>query len=183
MPSVSGGAIGGPFRRKEQPEGDVTAPSQLSHLDDRGRARIVDVGDKADTDREAVAKGRIVMQPETLELLRSGQAAKGDVLAVARIAGIMAAKRTPDLIPLTHGIMITSIVVEFEMDAKASVVEIRATARTKGKTGVEMEALTAVAVAGLTIYDMLKAVDRGMRIEAVRLVKKSGCKSGEWVGE
>ena len=156
---------------------------RLSHVDSSGQARMVDVTKKAETDRVAVAKGRVAMQPETLAMIKSGNAAKGDVLAAARLAGIMGAKKTADLIPLCHPLPITEVTVDLEMDESASAVEITATARVTGKTGVEMEALTAVSVAALTIYDMAKAVDRGMRIEGVRLVRKSGGKSGDLVLE
>jgi cyclic pyranopterin phosphate synthase len=157
----------------------------LSHLDDQGRARMVDVGDKPDTQREAIARGRVLMQPQTLALIQEGGLPKGDVLAVAQVAGVMAAKRTHELIPMCHPLLLTHIGVEFELheprqDENQAEIGIIATVRTTGKTGVEMEALTAVAVAGLTIYDMCKAVDRGMRLDAVRLVRKSGGKSGEW---
>jgi len=151
---------------------------KLSHLDERGRAQMVDVGRKPDTLREAVACGRVVMKPETLALIQSGGLPKGDVLATARLAGIMAAKRTPDLIPLCHPLLLTHIAVEFAVQEEESAIEITATVQSIGKTGVEMEALTAVVVAGLTIYDMCKAVDRGMRLENVRLRRKSGGKSG-----
>ncbi len=161
---------------------------KLSHLDDHGRARMVDVGDKPDTPRQATARGRILMKPETLALIHEGGLPKGDVLAVARVAGVMAAKRTHDLIPMCHPLLLNHISVAFELlapqqPAGLAAVEIAATVRCIGKTGAEMESLTAVAVAGLTIYDMCKAVDRGMRLEAVRLVNKSGGKSGEWIGE
>ena len=152
---------------------------KLSHLDESGRARMVDVTGKDDTLREAVAKGSVRMKPETLALIQSGGVPKGDVLAVAQVAGVMAAKRVPDLIPMCHPLLLTAIDVRLEPDEKESAVQITATVRTTGKTGVEMEALTAVSVAALTIYDMCKAVDRGMRIEGVRLVRKSGGKSGE----
>ncbi len=142
---------------------------------------MVDVGWKQDTEREAVARGFVSMRPETLRLILQGKVEKGDVLATARIAGIMAAKRTPDLIPMCHPLPITHVSVELEPDEEKSGVRITATVKTVGKTGVEMEALTAVAVAGLTVYDMAKAVDRGMRIEAVRLARKRGGKSGEIV--
>jgi cyclic pyranopterin phosphate synthase len=155
----------------------------LTHLDARGQARMVDVGEKADTAREAEAEGAVLMQPETAQLIRRGGAAKGDVLAVARLAGIMAAKRTSDLIPLCHPIPLTGSEVEFEWAENGSTLVIRAVARTVGKTGVEMEALTAVSVAALTIYDMCKAVDRGMRIEAIRLRRKTGGKSGTYEAE
>jgi cyclic pyranopterin phosphate synthase len=161
---------------------------KLSHLDEQGRARMVDVGEKPDTQREAVARGRMVMQPQTLALIQEGGLSKGDVLAVAQIAGVMAAKRTHELIPMCHPLLLTHISLDFEPhapeeDEDPAAIEITATVRTTGKTGVEMEALTAVTVAGLTIYDMCKAVDRGMRIEAVRLVRKQGGKSGEWIGD
>ncbi len=154
--------------------------SGLTHLDDAGRARMVDVSDKAETVREATARGRVAMLPESLALIGSGTAAKGDVLAAARLAGIMAAKRTAELIPLCHPLPLSAVVVELTLDEAAAAVEITATCRTTGRTGVEMEALTAVSVAALTIYDMMKAVDRGMRIEAVRVVAKSGGKSGSF---
>jgi cyclic pyranopterin phosphate synthase len=152
----------------------------LSHLDEQGRARMVDVGAKAETARVATARGRVRMEPATLALVLRGGVAKGDVIAVARLAGIMAAKRTGELIPLCHPLPITSVDVDVTPDEAASALDIEATARIVGKTGVEMEALTAVSVAALTIYDMCKAVDRGMTIEAVRLVHKAGGKSGEF---
>jgi cyclic pyranopterin phosphate synthase len=160
----------------------------LTHFDEQGRAHMVDVGHKDDTQREAVAKGHVLLKPETLALIQQGDIAKGDVLAVAQVAGIMAAKRTHELIPMCHPLLLTHLSLDFEphpADTPAGLarIDISATVRTTGKTGVEMEALTAVSVAGLTIYDMCKAVDRGMRIEAVRLVKKSGGKSGELVLE
>jgi len=156
---------------------------RLSHLDASGRARMVDVSAKADTKREAMARGTVRMRPETLALIQSGGVAKGDVIAVARLAGIMAAKRTHELIPLCHPLPLTHIDVEITPDEAESALQIEATARTTGKTGVEMEALTAVAVAALTVYDMCKAVDRGMRIEGVRLARKRGGKSGDIVLE
>jgi len=159
------------------------ADEKLSHIDEAGRARMVDVGAKDDTARVAVARGRIVMQPETLRLLGAGQIAKGNVLTTAQVAGIMAAKRTHELIPMCHPLLLTDIAVELEPDADNNAVEITATVRTTGKTGVEMEALTAVGIAGLTVYDMCKAVDRGMRLEAVRLVSKSGGAGGDWSAE
>ena len=156
---------------------------RLSHIDDAGRARMVDVTAKGETVREAVAQGRVVMKPETLRLLLRGEIAKGNVLTTAQVAGVMAAKRTHELIPMCHPLLLTGIDVELAPDEAASAVEITATVRTTGKTGVEMEALTAVAVAALTVYDMCKAVDRGMRLEAVRLVRKSGGKCGDWTAE
>ncbi|MBI2724049.1 MAG: cyclic pyranopterin monophosphate synthase MoaC [Chloroflexi bacterium] len=150
----------------------------LSHVDAGGRARMVDVSAKGDTRREAVARGRIVMRPETLALISSGGLPKGDVLAVAQLAGIMAAKRTPDLIPMCHPLLLTGIDVTLAPNDARSCVDIEATVRTTGKTGVEMEALTACAIAALTVYDMCKAVERGMRIEAIKLVRKTGGKSG-----
>ncbi|MCH8065028.1 MAG: cyclic pyranopterin monophosphate synthase MoaC [Chloroflexi bacterium] len=156
---------------------------RLSHIDDAGRARMVDVSAKADTAREAVARGNVRMQPETLALVQSGGLPKGDVIATARLAGVMAAKRTHELIPLCHPLLLTDIDVEITPDEAASSLEISATVRSTGKTGVEMEAMTAVSVAALTVYDMCKAVDRGIRIEGVRLVRKSGGKSGEIVLE
>ena len=156
---------------------------ELTHLDEEGRVRMVDVGGKPDTERVAVAKGEVTMRPETLRLIVEKGVPKGDVLAVAQIAGIMAAKRTPELIPLCHPLLLTKVDVEFCVDEEASCIEITATVRSQGKTGVEMEALTAVSVAALTIYDMAKAVERTMRIGNIRLVRKSGGKSGEIVLE
>ena len=153
---------------------DPAPAGRLTHLDSAGRAAMVDVSDKPDTRREAVARGRIVMQPETLALILSGGLPKGDVLATARIAGIMAAKRTSDLIPLCHPLSLSSVTVELFASEDGSGIEIEARARTTGPTGVEMEALTAAAIAGLTLYDMCKAVDRSMRIDAIRVVAKSG---------
>ena len=155
----------------------------LTHLDRDGHARMVDVTDKAPTVREAVAAGQVSMKPETLALIASGDIPKGDVLAVARVAGIMAAKRTPELIPLCHPLPITGVSVDLAIDQERCLVRIRARVKCTGITGVEMEALTAVAMAGLTIYDMCKAVDRGMRIENVRLVRKSGGRSGDIILE
>ncbi|MCS0503408.1 cyclic pyranopterin monophosphate synthase MoaC [Ancylobacter mangrovi] len=152
----------------------------LSHIDASGAANMVDVGDKAVTDRIAVAEGRVVMEAATLALIESGNAKKGDVIGTARLAGIMAAKRTHELIPLCHALLLSKVAVEIEPDAGLPGLKVRATVRTTGQTGVEMEALTAVSVACLTIYDMAKAVDRGMRIEAIRLVEKDGGRSGHW---
>jgi cyclic pyranopterin monophosphate synthase len=154
---------------------------KLTHFDERGAARMVDVSGKADTRRVAVAAGWIRMRPETFALVRSGTAKKGDVLGVARIAAIQAAKRTSELIPLCHPVALTSVAVDFSLDEAGARVECRASVECTGPTGVEMEALTAVQVGLLTIYDMCKAVDRGMTIDAVRLLEKHGGKSGDYV--
>lgn len=154
--------------------------TDLTHFDERGQARMVDVHAKPETQRVAVARGRVQVQPETLRIVREGRAAKGDVLGVARIAGIMAAKRTADLIPLCHPIPLTKVEVDLELNEAESCIEIEARVETIARTGVEMEALTAVSVAALTVYDMLKAVDRGMMIDAIGLVLKAGGRSGEW---
>jgi cyclic pyranopterin phosphate synthase len=158
---------------------------ELTHVDEQGRARMVDVGGKPDTRRAAAARGQVRMKPETLALIRQNALTKGDALAVARIAGIMAAKKTAELIPLCHPLMLTHIGVEFDLSETASdgVIEITATVETTGKTGVEMESLTAVTVAALTIYDMGKAVDRAMRLTDIRLIEKHGGKSGDIVLE
>ena len=155
----------------------------LTHLDEQGRARMVDVGAKPDSERVAVAGGVVTMQAETLRLIREGALKKGDVLTVARIAGIMAAKRTAELIPLCHPIALSQIEVDITLDERANAARIKATARTTGKTGVEMEALTAVSVAALTIYDMAKAVDRSMRLSEIRLLEKHGGVHGDYVAE
>lgn len=155
----------------------------LTHVDETGAARMVDVSEKPSTAREAVAAGEVWMRPETLAFIQSGGLPKGDALAVARLAGIMAAKRTPELIPLCHPLQITAVTVDFAFDEARSVVEISARVRCMGTTGVEMEALTAVSVAALTLYDMCKAVERGIRIQNIRLLRKSGGKSGEWTEE
>lgn len=154
--------------------------SRLTHLDESGKAAMVDVADKAVTDRVAVAEGRVNMKAETLALIRDGAAKKGDVIATARIAGIMAAKRTHELIPLCHPLALTKVAVDFEFDDTLPGIRVEAMAKLSGKTGVEMEALTAVSVACLTIYDMAKAVDRFMTIDGVRLLEKTGGKSGSW---
>jgi cyclic pyranopterin monophosphate synthase len=156
---------------------------KLTHIDETGRPRMVDVTAKADTQREAITKGTVHMKPETLSLLQKNLLPKGDVLGVAQIAGIMAAKQTPTLIPMCHPLLLGEIKVEFEIDQANSAVLITSTVKNTGKTGVEMEAMTATAVAALTIYDMCKAVDKGIRIDNVRLVKKSGGKSGTIVLE
>lgn len=156
---------------------------KLTHFDENGAARMVDVTGKDATDRRAVARGSVKMAPATLELVLAGTARKGDVLAIARIAGIMAAKKTPELIPLCHPLPLTKVTVDFEPDSAASCVRIEAEARTTGQTGVEMEALTAVTAAGLTIYDMLKAVDRAMVIGEIRLARKEGGASGRYEAE
>ena len=153
---------------------------KLSHIDETGAARMVDVGSKDDTERFASASGTIAMKPETLAMVMSGQAKKGDVLATARIAGVMAAKKTSDLIPLCHPLALTQVTVDIAEDKALPGLTVTATAKLKGKTGVEMEALTACSVALLTIYDMAKAVDRGMVIGDIRVTEKSGGKSGHW---
>ncbi|CAN5769381.1 cyclic pyranopterin monophosphate synthase MoaC [soil metagenome] len=158
----------------------MSANKALSHFDARGNARMVDVGAKEITERVAVAAARVTMRPATLKLIVNKTAAKGDVLAVAQLAGIMAAKKTPDLIPLCHPLALSSVEVKLSLDRKRNTVEIEATCRLKGRTGVEMEALTAASVAALTVYDMCKAVDRGMVISDIRLLHKSGGKSGTW---
>ncbi len=153
----------------------------LSHLDESGRARMVDVGAKPDTERTAIAKGEVRMRPETLELIRLGNMKKGDVLAVAQIAGVMAAKRTAELIPLCHPLALTQVLVNLDLDEALPGVQITATVHTVGKTGVEMEALTAVSVAALTVYDMPKAAEKTMHIQNIRLVEKHGGRSGDVV--
>ncbi|MEW5770093.1 MAG: cyclic pyranopterin monophosphate synthase MoaC [Pseudomonadota bacterium] len=154
--------------------------NQFTHFDEQGRAVMVGVEEKPETHRVAIAAGRIVMRPETLDMILRGDAKKGDVLGVARLAGIMAAKRTPDLIPLCHPIALTRVSVDFTPEPDAHAISCSARAETVGRTGVEMEALTAASAALLTIYDMCKAVDRGMVIESVRLEEKLGGKSGHW---
>lgn len=152
----------------------------LTHLDERGRARMVDVSDKAVTHRVATARARVRMLPDTARLIAEGGLAKGDVLAVAQVAGVMAAKKTSDLIPMCHPLAITGVDMAFDLDTAGGELEIRATVKIDGRTGVEMEALTAASVAALTVYDMCKAVDRAMTIESVQLVQKSGGKSGDF---
>jgi cyclic pyranopterin monophosphate synthase len=164
-------------KQSERP-GLTAVGKKLTHVDSAGRPRMVDITGKADSARVAVAKGLVRMQPATFKLIQAGGISKGDVLTVAQLAGIMGAKRTPDLIPLCHPILIDGVTIDFKPDEKQNTVEITAIVECTGKTGVEMEALTAVSVAALTIYDMCKAVDRGMKIENIRLVKKSGGKSG-----
>lgn len=159
------------------------AVAELTHLDEKGHARMVDVGAKDETEREAIAAGRVCMRPATLALLAAGNLPKGDVLGTARVAGIMAAKRTAELIPLCHPLRLTHVAVDFAFDEANSAVEIRTTVRCHGQTGVEMEALTAASVAALTIYDMAKAVERGMVIDGIRLLEKRGGKSGIWQAE
>ncbi|MCZ8183410.1 MAG: cyclic pyranopterin monophosphate synthase MoaC [Beijerinckiaceae bacterium] len=161
----------------------MSEAGRLTHLDASGAAHMVDVGEKAVTTREALAEGHVVMAPATLALIRDGLAKKGDVIAVARLAGIMAAKRTHELIPLCHPLLLTKVAVELEPDEALPGLRITARARVSGQTGVEMEALTAVSVACLTVYDMAKAVDRGMVIGGIRLLEKTGGKSGDWRAE
>jgi cyclic pyranopterin phosphate synthase len=157
--------------------------SKLSHIDESGRMRMVDVGQKPVTERVAVARGEVQMRPETLALIQAGELKKGDALTVAQLAGVMAAKRTADLIPLCHPLALTQITVDLEPDPDLPGLQVTATVRTVGKTGVEMEALTAVAVAALTVYDMAKAVEKTMRIQNIRLVEKHGGQSGDVVNE
>ncbi|MFU2489267.1 cyclic pyranopterin monophosphate synthase MoaC [Thauera sp. WH-1] len=159
---------------------NAQAPSPLTHFDADGQAHMVDVGAKVETRRVAVATGRITMRPETFAMVKSGSAQKGDVLGIARIAAIQASKRTSELIPLCHPIPLTRVAVDFEPDEAGSAIQCTVTAETVGRTGVEMEALTAVNVGLLTIYDMCKAVDRGMRMEGIQLTEKLGGKSGHW---
>lgn len=155
----------------------------LTHFNEEGRAKMVEVGDKLNTKREAVARGSIYMMPETLERIIGHDIKKGDVLAVSQVAGIMAAKKTSDIIPMCHNINLTGADISFHIDKENSKIDIEAVVRTTGKTGVEMEALTAVSVTGLTIYDMCKAIDKEMRVTDVRLVKKTGGKSGDFIVE
>lgn len=157
--------------------------SSLTHFNDAGQAHMVDVGEKAETLRVAVARGHIGMQPETLRRVIEGRAGKGDVIGVARLAAIQGSKRTADLIPLCHPLALTHVAADFDIDEAACRVELTVTAETRGRTGVEMEALTAVMAGLLTVYDMLKAVDRGMKIDGVRLLEKKGGKSGHWRAE
>ena len=157
--------------------------STFTHLDPSGRPHMVDVSEKAETRRESTARGRVLMQPSTLAAIEAGQIAKGDVLGTAQVAAVMAAKRTWEIIPLCHPLLLTGVSVSFHLDHAASAVEITATVKTTGKTGVEMEALTAVSAAALTVYDMCKALDPAMRIAEIRLTRKSGGKSGEVILE
>ena len=158
-------------------------PNELTHLDEHGRARMVDVGHKPDTERIAIARGEVHMKKATLDLIRAGQIKNGDVLTIAQIAGITASKRTSDLIPLCHPLPLTKVDVDLALDDSLPGVVITATAKTIGKTGVEMEALTAVSIAALTIYDMAKAAEKTMRIQNIRLVEKHGGQSGDVVNE
>ncbi|MCW2247625.1 molybdenum cofactor biosynthesis protein MoaC [Azospirillum fermentarium] len=174
----------GPFADYPPLERSVFLEKSLtgfSHFDTEGRALMVDVSEKTETERTATARGSVIMQPATLRLIHEGGVKKGDVLSVARLAGIMGAKRTPDLIPLCHPLALTGVTVDLTLDPDRNAVDITATCKLKGRTGVEMEALTAVSVAALTVYDMCKAVDRGMVLTDIRLVHKAGGKSGEWV--
>jgi len=156
---------------------------KLSHFDDQGAAHMVDVSDKAVTSRIATAKGRIIMAPETLAMIAKGTAKKGDVLGIARVAGIMAAKKTPDIIPLCHPLPITKVAIDLTVNKAENCVDIEATIKTTGQTGIEMEALTAVSVTALTVYDMVKAVDKAMQISDIRVVLKDGGKSGLYEGK
>ncbi len=181
-PESAGAEVGLTAPVADESGGDPSAPEEsLSHLDAAGAARMVDISAKGETERLAVARGWVAMEPKTLEMVRTGQTAKGDVISVARLAGIMGAKQTPHLIPLCHPLMLTDVAVEFDLHDDESAIEITATVRTTGRTGVEMEALTAVSISALTIYDMCKSADRTIRIEGVRLVRKSGGKSGDIV--
>ncbi|WP_425993678.1 cyclic pyranopterin monophosphate synthase MoaC [Afipia sp. DC4300-2b1] len=159
------------------------AVAALTHIDAKGEARMVDVSAKPDTERVAVAEGQVIMTRKTLDLIIKGNAAKGDVLGTARVAGIMAAKRTSDLIPLCHPLALSKVTLDITPDTKLPGCRVRATVKVKGPTGVEMEALTAVSVACLTIYDMVKAVERGIQIDAIRLVEKKGGKSGHYLAD
>jgi cyclic pyranopterin phosphate synthase len=170
-------------RAKSKKAGPLLANAELTHIDARGQARMVDVGAKPATERVAVAEGLVIMRPETLELVVAGNAAKGDVLGAARLAGIMAAKRTHGLIPLCHPLPITKVEIEIDAEPTLPGFRVQATVKVTGQTGVEMEALTAVSIACLTIYDMVKAVERGMRIEGIRLLEKYGGKSGHYRAE
>ena len=167
-------------RYSPQPNMTASTPNPLTHFDADGQAHMVDVGAKAETRRVAVASGRILMRPDTFAMIESGTAKKGDVIGIARIAAIQASKRTSELIPLCHPIPLTRVAVEFALDEAESAVRCTVTAETVGRTGVEMEALTAVNVGLLTIYDMCKAVDRGMRMDGIQLLEKLGGKSGHW---
>src|SRR5512138_923101 len=158
-------------------------PNKLTHIDEQGRAKMVDVGDKPDTERTAIARGEVHMKKETLDLIRAGHIKKGDVLTVAQIAGIAGSKRTSELIPLCHPLPLTKVDVDLEMDESLPGIIITATAKTVGKTGVEMEALTAVSIAALTVYDMAKAAEKTMRIQNIRLLEKHGGQSGDVVNE
>ena len=157
--------------------------SKLTHIDDSGSARMVDISDKSDTERVAIAKGAVVMRPATLALIEAGSMKKGDVLATAQVAGVMAAKRTAELIPLCHPLPLNQVAIDFQFDQDLPGIEITATVKTFGKTGVEMEALTAVSVAALTVYDMAKSAEKTMRIENIRLVEKRGGRSGDVTNE
>ncbi|MDI6689346.1 MAG: cyclic pyranopterin monophosphate synthase MoaC [Actinomycetota bacterium] len=156
---------------------------EFTHIDEHGRARMVDVSEKEPTVREAIARGRVKMSPKTLKLIKTGGIRKGDVLAVAQVAGIMAAKRTSELIPMCHPLQITAVDIDFSMNDEDSTVEVEAVVKTRDRTGVEMEALVAVSAAALTIYDMCKAVDRAITLTDIRLVKKTGGKSGTFIRE
>ncbi len=164
--------------RNRKEEG--AADRRFTHVDQKGQAKMVDVGEKKVTERRATARARVIMQPETLRMIKEDRVKKGDVLSVARVAGIMAAKRTYELIPLCHPLQINAVEVDFELDEEASCVDIHTSVKTSGRTGVEIEALTAASVAGLTIYDMCKAVDRAMTVSNIQLVSKSGGRSGNF---
>lgn len=171
------------MKKKTTPNSDNIEQKSLTHFDESGQAHMVDVGAKSDTHRIAIATGRICMKPETLDIIQSGTARKGDVLGVARVAAIMAAKRTSELIPLCHPLALTRITVDFAIGTEQASVNCTVQVETFGKTGVEMEALTAVQIGLLTIYDMCKAVDRDMTISNIKVLKKRGGKSGSWAGD
>jgi cyclic pyranopterin phosphate synthase len=171
----------GPLLECPELEGNMMKGKELSHFNQEGRARMVDIKDKENSYRIAIAEGTVIMQLETLKMLKDGKMVKGDVLAVAQIAGIMAAKKTSQLIPMCHPLMLTHIDISFKIKEEENKIIIQSKVSTIGKTGVEMEALTAVAIAGLTIYDMCKAVDRGMMVESIYLLEKSGGKSGHFL--
>ncbi len=180
---MAGGKKSSAGKTKSKKAAPLLGNAELTHIDERGQARMVDVGAKPATERVAIAEGTVIMRPETLALVVAGNAAKGDVLGAARLAGIMAAKRTHNLIPLCHPLPITKVEIEIDAEPTLPGLRVQATVKVTGQTGVEMEALTAVTIACLTIYDMVKAVERGMRIEGIRLLEKYGGKSGHYRAE
>ena len=180
---IFGCVDGRPRESVDFPDFGGAMPKELSHIDEKGQARMVEVGEKPETFREAVARGRVDMKPETLRLIFEGGLPKADVLGTARIAGVMAAKHCPDLIPMCHPLRLTSVEVRFEPSEEEGSLEVEGTVRARDRTGVEMEAMTAVSVAALTVYDMCKAVDKEITISSIRLMKKSGGKSGTFIRE